>query len=310
MVTPSRRPCPPAEGACRRVWIACMLTALLAAATACQDDGDPGNGDPGNGAAVDTSRGVVEAGELDASVTQHRYDEGTQDLLAGITNNSDRAVRISSARIQWRGLDFPTVTVEDPLIAPGETAAFTARYADPRCGIPQPGTPTMVAVVDGRTMTLPLRVDLPGLLPRIRGKACDLRALASLASVDLRLAGRTRVVDGTEVLPGRVVVTRRRDRPGTVTVDDLGGSVLFAVEAAGGRGALPARLDTGQRRRTLPVLVRSTGRCDAHSRSQSSQTFLFSVFVHRDSAPVLRLIRIPQDTEQERLLRMLDRVCG
>jgi hypothetical protein len=128
--------------------------------------------------------------------------------------------------------------------------------------------------------------------------------------VSLRLAERTRLVRGTEVLPGDVVVRRRAGQAGTVTVDDLGGSVLFAVEPREGVRALPARLREGQQRLALPVVVRSADRCDAHARSQSSQTFLFSVYAHRDSEKPQRLVRFPGAAAQERLLDMLDRVCG
>ena len=46
---------------------------------------------------------------LDASVTQFRFDEGTRNLKAGVTNNSDREIRGSRATIVWDGLAFPTV---------------------------------------------------------------------------------------------------------------------------------------------------------------------------------------------------------
>jgi hypothetical protein len=247
---------------------------------------------------------------LHASVTQHRYAEGTHDLLAGVTNNSGRTVRVSSASIRWRGMDFPTVTAEDPAVPPGETAAFTIRYGAPHCAVAEPGRPTMTAVVDGEAVSLPLHVDMPGLLGQLRAKACEERALDRLASVSLRLARRPSVINGTEMLPGQVVVRRRADETGTVTVDDLGGSVLFAVEPRPGSTALPARMRAGRQRLVVPVVVRSAGRCDAHSRSQSSQTFLFSVFAHRDTGDTQRLVRFPSAEEQQRLLTMLDRVCG
>lgn len=250
------------------------------------------------------------ATELRASVTQHRYAEGTRDLLAGVTNHGEREVRVSSARIHWDGMEFPKAAIEDPAVPPGETAAFTVTYGDPHCDVDEPGRPTMVATVDGTAVTLPLRVERPTLLRRLRDAACARRSLTDLAAVSLRLADRTSVVRGTEMLPGTVVVLRRAGQSGNVTVDDLGGSVLFAVEPRGGGRTLPARLREGRQRLVLPVVVRSTGRCDAHARSQSSQTFLFSVYAHRDAAKTQRLVRFPSAAEQERLLAMLDRVCG
>jgi hypothetical protein len=159
-------------------------------------------------------------------------------------------------------------------------------------------------------LTLPVRVEDPGLLRRLRDKACARLALDAVASVTLRLASHTTAANGTEVLPARVLVRRNADGTGTVTVDDLGGSVLFAVVARAGRRALPARLGANEKELSVPVLIESAGRCDAHSRSQSSQTFLFSVYAHQGTAATQRLVQVPSAGEQQRLLAMLDRVCG
>ena len=262
------------------------------------------------GCASSDSEAVTDPARLHASVTQHRYAEGTRDLLAGVTNSSGREVRISSATIRWGGLEFPRTTIEDPAVPPGETTAFTVTYGAPHCDVDAPGRPTMVAVVDGTSVDLPLHVEGPTLLRRLRDAACQRQSLTDLASVSLRLADRTALVGDTEMLPGNVVVRRRADESGTVTVDDLGGSVLFAVEPREGARALPARLRQSQQRLVLPVVVRSADRCDAHARSQSSQTFLFSVYAHRDEERTQRLVRFPSADEQERLLDMLERVCG
>jgi hypothetical protein len=281
--------------------IAVVTALLVTGCTSSHGDTDAGTTPPG---------ATVDAHELDASVTQNRFAEGTRDLLAGVTNDTGRELRISSATIRWPGLDFPTVAIADPVIPAGQTAAFTIEYGAAHCDVAEPGPPSLVAVVDGTTMTLPVRVEDPGLLRRLRDKACARVALDAVASVTLRLAPRTTVAGGTEVLPGRVLVRRRADATGTVTVDDLGGSVLFAVVARDGRRALPARLRAHQTELSVPVLIESAGRCDAHSRSQSSQTFLFSVYAHRDTAATQRVIQVPSAGQQQRLLAMLDRVCG
>ena len=70
---------------------------------------------------------------LDASVAQFRFDEGTRNLRAGVTNNSDRDIRVTSATIVWDGFAFPEVPITDDLVKPGLTAAFQIAYGAPRC---------------------------------------------------------------------------------------------------------------------------------------------------------------------------------
>jgi hypothetical protein len=248
--------------------------------------------------------------QLDASVTQDRPREGTRELLAGVTNNTGHDIRVSSATIRWSGLDFPIIKISEPVVPAGQTAAFTIDYGKPHCESARDAPPTMSTVVDGRRADLPLHVDMPGLLGQLRAKACAAERLSSVATVRLRLARHATVVHGVAYLPGVVTVRHRPGADGPVTVVDLSGSVLFVLTPRNGRRALPARLVADQRVLSLPVLVGSNDRCDAHSRSQSSQTFLLSVYVRRKGAAAQRVITIPSHAEQLRLLALLDRVCG
>ncbi len=54
---------------------------------------------------------------------------------------------------------------------------------------------------------------------------------------------------------------------------------------------------------------RSSGRCDEHARSQSTQTFTFSVFVHVGSSAQHREILVPPPVLQRQALALLDDVC-
>jgi hypothetical protein len=252
----------------------------------------------------------VAADQLRASLTQDRFAEGTRSVLAGVTNASRRTLRITDAAVDWPGLSFPPVHLDEPRIEPGETAAFTVKYDAARCDGPVREAPRMQVRVDERSMNLPLHVDIPGLLGRLRADACAQQRLSAVASVHLRLSERTEVVRGIEQLPAEVVVKRMPGSTAPVTVEDLAGSVLISLSPRAGRDALPVSLRPGQDRLALPVLLGSTGRCDGHARSQSSQTFLLGIFVRRGADPVQRVVQIPTRAEQERLLAMLDRVCG
>ena len=251
----------------------------------------------------------VPAARLDASVAQFRFDEGTRNLRAGVTNNSDRDIRVSSATIVWDGLAFPQVRIADDLVTPGLTAAFRIAYAAPRCSEEPSERPVLEAVVDGRTRRLPLRVEDPGLLVRLRDRACAAERLDAAATVRLTFGRRTVTASGEEYLPGAVVVTRRDGPAPPLRVVDLGGSVLVDFVPRDGRAALPVTLRPDQRRLVLPVLAGSAHRCDGHARGNSSQTFLLSAYLRLGGAPVQRRIVVPTEPDQVRLLAVIDRDC-
>lgn len=243
-----------------------------------------------------------------ASATQFRPDEGTRNLHAGVTNLGPRTVTVTSARVVWPGFSWQTVRIPAAPVPAGQTAAFVVRYGAAHCDT-HPGAPYLLAEVDGRRLRLPLKVDLPGLLPRLRAHACAELRLARTAMVDLRLGRRTVRGQGGEYLPGVVVIRRRPGTGAPVTLVDLGGSVLFELRPVR-HDALPARLRPGAPLLRVPVRVGSAGRCDAHARGNSSQTFLFSTYTRLGDGPVLRSIFVPPLATQTRLLRLLDRACG
>jgi hypothetical protein len=246
---------------------------------------------------------------LHASVAQFRFDEGTRNLKAGVTNDSRHDIVVSRATIRWDGLEFPTVRLPEDAVHPGQTAAFDIEYGRPRCDSPPPADrPVLVAVVDGRERRLPLTVDSPGLLDRLHAKACAQRRLAEEAAVSLRPAARTVMVRGEEYLPGDIVL-RRASGSKPVRIVDLGGSVLLDLLPRGGRAVLPAELAGGQAQLELPVLLGSAHRCDAHALGQSSQTFLISAYLRVGAAPVQREILDLSVADRDRLTALILRDC-
>jgi hypothetical protein len=245
--------------------------------------------------------------QLDASVAQFRFSEGTRDLSAGITNMGDRTIRVSAATISWEGFAFPTVPIPDPETLPGNTAAFTIAYGAPRCDRPPQGRPTMVAVIDGRNRTLPLRVEDPHLLDRLHAKACAAARLDRAAAVSLHWGRRPVHVDGELWLPGTLEVAHHPGQP-QVTVVDLGGSVLLDLRTHA-KGLLPISTADHRVGRGIPVLIGSTHRCDAHALGQSSQTFLISAYVRVQGSPTQRVILLPDKADTARIQAVIDRVC-
>ena len=246
---------------------------------------------------------------LDASVTQFRSDEGTRNLKAGVTNNSDRSIRVSQATITWDGLAFPTVPVGGGTVLPGQTAAFLIAYGAPHCNRPPATTPTLLAVIDGRTRRLPLRVEDPGLLLRLLAKACAEQRLGDAATVELRLATSTESLRGEEYLPGDLVLRHRPGAHDVVRVVDLGGSVLLELLPRGGRAALPGVLAPDREELAFPVLMGSAHRCDPHALGQSSQTFLVSAYVRLEGRPTQRVVLPLSTAERGRLAGIINRDC-
>jgi hypothetical protein len=246
---------------------------------------------------------------LVASVAQFRFDEGTRNLKAGVTNDGDRAIRVSQATIAWDGFAFPTVPIAGGAVLPGQTAAFTIAYGAPQCSQPPQDRPILLAVVDGRTLRLPLRVEDPQLLVRLHAKECARTRLDAEADVELRLGTRTVVVRGEEYLPGDLLLRHRPGATARVRVVDLGGSVLIDLVPRDGRRALPGELRPEADSLSFPVLLGSAHRCDAHARGQSSQTFLISAYVRLADEPTQRIILPLSPAERDRLLGVIDRDC-
>lgn len=252
----------------------------------------------------------VPAGRLHASVNQFRHEEGTRQLKAGVTNNARVDIRVSRATIAWAGFAFPTVRLPDDPVLPGQTAAFAIDYGEPRCGRPPASRPMLVAVVDGRTRRLPLHVDDPGLLERLRLKACAAERLARVAVVRLHLARQTVRDGGAEQLPAMIVVRRRAGSAATVRIVDLDGSVLIDLEPRDGPHALPVVLRPADSVLSFPVRFASTQRCNGHAQSQSQQTFLFSAFLRLDDGPPQRVLLPLTKPERDRLIGLVERGCG
>ena len=82
---------------------------------------------------ADRTGDTLSALRLVASVAQFRFDEGTRNLKAGVTNDSDEDIRVSQATIAWDGFAFPTVPVAGGVVHPGQTAAFSIAYGAPEC---------------------------------------------------------------------------------------------------------------------------------------------------------------------------------
>jgi hypothetical protein len=246
---------------------------------------------------------------LEASVAQYRYDEGTRNLKAGVSNDGTGDIRVTQATIVWSGLAFPVVRLPGEAIHPGQTAAFAIAFGAPRCAGTPASDPVLVATVNGRSRRLPLHVDDPGMLDRLHAKACAEQRLDRAASIRLRVATRTEEVDREEYLPADIVVRHRPGATERLRIVDLSGSVLIQLVPRGGRRSLPGELRPGGERVAFPVLFGSAHRCDPHALGQSSQTFLMSAYVRLGDRAPLRVILPLTTGERDRLMGVIHRDC-
>ena len=249
------------------------------------------------------------AGELYASAGQFRFDEGTRNVRTGITNNSSKPITVTTARIRWDGFHWAPAKLPKAPVLPNQTAAFMSHFGRANCARKPSGT-RLLAVVNGVRRDLPLHLDQPGLIARLWTSVCAEQRLTDAASMTLSI-GRSVLHDrGVPFYAGTVNV-RRHQMPGEpVTVVDLGGSILFNVLPREGRRLRPVRLLPGARTLTIPIRVGPTQECSAHSRGNTSQPFLFSVYTRTGGDPVHRTINVPDKETQLRLLGLLDRHCA
>lgn len=276
-----------------------VTAAVLVLTAACGGSPPPRPAEP-------TGSATVSARELQASITQNRFDEASGALLAGITNHTDHAIRVSRASVRWSGFTWPEVDLDPTPVLPGQTAPFHISPGRADCTGRPSDPPVLTATVDGTGMALPLSVDVPGLLPQLHQAACAGQALAVVAHVRLTVGTREVTRRGAPYLSGAVDLRRRPGSHDTVAVVDVLGSVLFDLLP---RRALPDTLTADSDHLRVPVLVGPTRRCDPHARGQASQPFLFAVFTRLSGEQQHRTITVPIAAEQRRLNALLDRAC-
>ena len=237
------------------------------------------------------------------SFIQQRFDEGTDRAQVRVVNGTQRPLRVRSVGVDWAGYPLRLHRVDYDV--PGQLTV-DLRYVLPRADCsPAAGAAPIhaVAVTRGRTIRQPMPADGARFLHRLWRTECNARRLQRAAAV--RYADRW-TVEGAgkqSVLHGFIDL-RRREGTEDVTVDQVQGSVLFAM-------ALPGETTMAgdQHRAAIPVDF-SYGRCDEHARSQSTQSFVFRVWLRLgDGEPLAQVVQ-PTGGQQRRLLRFLDFACG
>ncbi len=293
-----------------------LVLAALVVLTGCT-----GSDEPDRPAGTDGTLSGTQV-QLSGTLVQYRPDVGSRRLAVQLTSRGPEPVRLLGVRLRSPALTRLPPTAKDTTYVQGQTIDLSTRYGTPRCRQSVSGGDVSVRaevlVREGESTELvPVAIDRRGhaLVRRLVRGECALVELGR--SVQVRyVAGFRRGVDpgGQAVLRGTVLFRRPpAARPGPlITVPSIDGSVLVDFRAAGRPGPagplvrmLPA---TGSVR--LPVELASTGRCDPHTRGESKQTFLLSVYVRLGAAPLQHLTLEPDGGTQLRVLQVIDDTCG
>ncbi len=244
---------------------------------------------------------------IHVSFVQQRIDEGSRRSQVRVVNGTTRALRVRAVGVDWAG--FPGGMQDTPYVI-GSEQTVDLPYLLPRaaCGSASAGDVIRGAVQTARGLVRrPMTADGRRFLTRIHETTCQARRVD--ATVGVRFAPRVRAgrVSGRPVLRAHLLLTRPAGGgPAPVTVEQVGGSVLFDLSLPpGGNRALA----TDVRRAGVPVVVRDGGRCDPHSRGQATQPFSFRAFVGLGEDPVVSRLVVPSPVVQRRLLHFLDRAC-
>ena len=230
------------------------------------------------------------------SFIQSRFDEGTRRAQVRVSNGTDRALTVQAVGVEWAG--FPgDVQPADYQVPAQSVVDLRYRLSAPDCGPEVADAPMRgVVVTRSRTHRRPMPADGRRFLERLHATACAEKDIAAAVEVRWDVTG--------EPGDGLVLTRTGRAEPDPIAVEQVQGSVLFDLAVAGGAG-----LAAEDERVVVPVEL-SAGRCDEHARSQSTQTFLWRVWLRQGDGPLLPLVLEPPRRDQEALLAWLDRECG
>jgi hypothetical protein len=276
------------------------LVAVAILATGCTST--PGAPEPEPTPIVIGPGAVVDPEGVHLTFIQTRSLEGTNWAQVRMINGSDQDIEVSEVGLEWSG--FPGEVQDFPyLVGAGLTLDLPYDLPDPDCAA-DPTEPAY-ALVLAPQMHLRQEIDPAGrrFLDRLWRTACEEQAIA--AAAEFGYGDRWRVTGRGEdsVLHGTLVVTRATNQE-PLRVAQVKGSVLFALELSG-----LTTLEAGASLAAIPLDI-TRGRCDEHGRSQSTQTFVWRVWLQIGSAPPISHIVTPTPPQQDRLLAFLDEACA
>jgi hypothetical protein len=263
--------------------------------------------------------------DLEASVVQLRFEEGSTTLHLDVHNRGDAPVEVSSVRLDGSTLTTPEaqpVVDADRLIEPGQTLTAPTRYVKPDCSGGDDPPVLRVTLSDGTVRDVELDDSGRALVDSLAGSVCGLRRVRETLRIRFLPRWRIEKTGGTATASGVLAIDRVPSSSEAADLDivDLRGSVLLDFTTAepadasqtSWRTRVPATftVTADQDHVRLPVTLVPNGRCDAHALSQSSQTFLLNVFIQPEGLPEQRLVLSPTMAARGRIFELIRHSCG
>jgi hypothetical protein len=245
--------------------------------------------------------------QLSASFVQQRTDEGLARADVRLTNDGRSPVHVSGVGLAWSGYGGRRLVDADTTYEPGRTIDLPIRLGRPDCAS-RDEAPAAVVRADGDTHTLPLDDAGTTALREVWG-AC----VPSAADEPAGVGGLRAAVDAccrrSAWLPRADPACARV----VVAVTGLRGSVLltFSPVAPPPAGEPLAVLDPDSKSASMPVVLSSNGRCDAHALSESKQTFHLREELAVDAVRPRQLVVVkPDKPTQVEVLGLIRSMCG
>jgi hypothetical protein len=245
--------------------------------------------------------------QLSASFVQQRTDEGSARADVRLTNDGQSPAHVSGVGLSWGGYGGRRLFDADTTYEPGRTIDLPIRLGRANCAS-RDDAPAAVVRADGDTLTVPLDDTGTTALHEVWEHACAAQRMSRLVSV----AFGPRWTPSAGGLHGSLVLTRRASRV-AVAVTGLRGSVLLAFSpvAPPPPGDPLAVLDPDSESASMPVVLSSNGRCDAHALSESKQTFHLRVELAVDAGQARQLVVVkPDKPTQVEVLGLIRSMCG
>jgi len=240
---------------------------------------------------------------LSAEAYRSREDDAAGGRIhVRIANTGDAPVAVTSVALDSPGFEAAPATRREVELGPGNRIDVEAVYGPVRCDTsPEPAYALIgVADRDGSPVRVPLAAPYD-VLARVHDDDCAAQDLARAVPVTLIPAAAP--PEPTAPLPAQLVVSRGT-ASGDVRVDEIGGSVLYALH-----GALPATMRADEDRLSVDITI-DAARCDPHALAEAKKPFVFPLWIAVGSSEP-EYSRIPVSEENRRILtNYLTVTCG
>ncbi|MCG5212483.1 hypothetical protein [Streptosporangium sp. KLBMP 9127] len=212
---------------------------------------------------------------LSVTLEQARIDETKHVLSVAMRNDGPGSVHVERLQLVAPPLRTLPPAPVDTEVKPTPRVDLRLEYGRASCAgdaIPEPGPAHVLAWIREAGGTRRIRLPLPHpstLLRRLVRLDCGAEVV--LRTAEVRLGTRWRR-EG-DALRGTVVIERRA--PGAVTLQDLGGSVIFNLTPVGRRKPPLAVLDPGRTRLVVPVRFKAV-HCTPHALAEAKKPYGFT----------------------------------